>query len=106
MFSACHAKKDWRQRIEEKLDDQSYVKPGPLIGVITQPHHHKHHKDYQTVSGPLVSWVESAGGRVVPIQFDAPWDEIETTFNSINGLVLPVRDHLRPANDRLGNLRD
>jgi gamma-glutamyl hydrolase len=73
----------------ERLDNQDYTTAAPLIGVLTQPHFHKHHKEDQTISGPLVSWVESAGGRVVPINYNAPWEQIETIFKSINGLVLP-----------------
>ena len=87
----CGARRSasWRAAVEDRLDRQDYTTSSPLIGVITQPHHHKHHKDEQTISGPLVSWVESAGGRVVPIPFHAPWSQIEDIFNSINGLVLP-----------------
>ena len=82
-------KNNWKDDILQRLDDQDYTTLGPLIGVLTQPHYHKHHQDSQTISGPLVSWVESAGGRVVPISYDAPWDQIEDIFKSINGLVLP-----------------
>lgn len=84
------ARASWRRVVDDRLDRQDYVNDAPLIGVLTQPHGHKHHKEAQTISGPLVSWVESAGGRVVPIPFNAPWEEIEARFNKINGLVLPV----------------
>lgn len=55
--------------MDERLDRQEYTNDAPLIGVISQPHYHKHHQDSQTISGPLVSWVESAGGRVLPIRY-------------------------------------
>ena len=84
------ARTSWRHAVDDRLERQDYVTDGPLIGVLTQPHWHKHHQDAQTISGPLVSWVESAGGRVVPIRYNAPWDEIEARFNVINGLILPV----------------
>ena len=64
---ACNAR-NWRDEVDNRLDTQDYVNPAPLIGVLTQPHVHKHHQDSQTISGPLVSWIESAGGRIVPIQ--------------------------------------
>ena len=33
------------------------------------------------------SWIEAAGGRVVPIRYDAPPSEIEKLFNSLNGIL-------------------
>jgi len=83
------SKNDWKDDIYQRLDNQDYTTTAPLIGVLTQPHYHKDTQDSQSISGPLVSWVESAGGRVVPISYNAPWDEIETLFKSLNGLVLP-----------------
>jgi gamma-glutamyl hydrolase len=83
------SRNNWKDAILERLDNQDYTTTAPLIGVLTQPHYHKHHQDSQTISGPLVSWVESAGGRVVPISYNAPWDDIERIFKSINGVVLP-----------------
>jgi hypothetical protein len=53
----------------DRLDKQDYVNTSPLIGVLTQPHGYEKHKEEQTISGPLVSWIESAGGRVVPIRY-------------------------------------
>ena len=109
----------WRRTIEDKLERQQYEKLGPLIGVLTQPvpkenanagkeeykkvhqdyinhplfhhddHHHHHGHEHQTISGPLVSWINSGGGRVVPIPYNAPWNQIERLFGDINGLVLP-----------------
>lgn len=64
---ACDAS-GWRDAVDNRLDNQDYTNPAPLIGVLTQPHYHKHHQDSQTISGPLVSWIESAGGRIIPIR--------------------------------------
>ena len=75
--------------IDRRLYRQDYTTASPLIGVLSQPHYHKHHQDAQTISGPLVSWIESAGGRVVPIPYNAPWEQIDEIFESINGLMLP-----------------
>ena len=38
-----------------------------------------------------VKWVESAGGRVVPIRFYASDAELYRLFKSVNGLIFPVR---------------
>ena len=95
--------KDWRHRIIHRLEEQRYSTQAPLIGVLTQPHlpddsrnegdseegHGRHHEREQTISGPLVSWINSAGGRVVPIPYNAPWEEIKNIFEKIHGLVLP-----------------
>ena len=45
----------------------------------------KHH----TIAGPLVSWIEQSGGRVVPIYYNAPFDQIEAEFKKLNGVVFP-----------------
>ena len=63
------AGRTWKEAVADRLDRQEYATPAPLIGILTQPFAHKGRKsDEQTVSGPLVSWVESAGGRAVPIR--------------------------------------
>lgn len=58
----------WRQEVAHRLDRQDYTTAAPLIGVLTQPTHEDQHEQDQSMSGPLVSWIESAGGRVVPIR--------------------------------------
>eukprot|EP01045_Picozoa_sp_COSAG04_P017041 COSAG04_NODE_1478_length_6574_cov_5.073359_1_plen_109_part_00 len=32
-------------------------------------------------------WIEAAGGRVVPIRYDAPATELERIFRSVNGVL-------------------
>ena len=32
-------------------------------------------------------WIEAAGGRVVPIRYDAPAPELERLFRSVNGVL-------------------
>lgn len=83
---------EWKSDILFRLDNQEYTNASPLIGVLTQPHNPRHSKKgaSQSISGPLVSWVESAGGRVVPIRYNASYKELREVFKSINGLVLPV----------------
>jgi len=86
-------KQNWRQDILYRLKNQDYTNEAPLFGVLTQPHGLKHskYKSSQSISGPLVSWIESAGGRVVPIPYNAPNEELDSIFEKINGLILPVR---------------
>lgn len=43
------------------------------------------------VGASYVKWVEAAGGRVVPIRFYASDAELRRLFNSVNGLIFPVR---------------
>lgn len=77
-----------RQHIIERLREQDYSNDSPLIGILTEPEEDKS-VAYSTIAGPIVSWIESQGGRAVPIRFDAPWEEMEKTFNMINGAILP-----------------
>lgn len=39
-----------------------------------------------------MKWIESAGGRVVPIRHDADLQELDIIFESINGLVITGGD--------------
>lgn len=59
----------------------------PLIGILTQPCHDCPGKSY--IAAGYVKWIESAGGRAVPIRFYASDDELHRIFKSINGLVFP-----------------
>jgi hypothetical protein len=81
----------WKKDIMYRLEHQNYGNNAPLIGVLAQPHNPKHSKTgaKQSISGPLVSWIESAGGRVVPIRYDSTEEEVESIFNSLNGIVFP-----------------
>jgi hypothetical protein len=67
--SDARGERSWKEAVAARLDRLDYSTSSPLIGVLTQPYtHDTHRKDDQTISGPLVSWIESAGGRVVPIR--------------------------------------
>ena len=81
----------WKKDIMYRLEHQNYGNNAPLIGVLAQPHNPKHSKKgaKQSISGPLVSWIESAGGRVVPIRYDSTEKEVERIFESLNGIVFP-----------------
>lgn len=59
----------------------------PLIGIMTQPCSTCPGKSY--IAAGFVKWIESAGGRAVPIRFYATDAELKRVFNSINGIVFP-----------------
>eukprot|EP00195_Chlamydomonas_chlamydogama_P004992 CAMPEP_0202904808 /NCGR_PEP_ID=MMETSP1392-20130828/31165_1 /ASSEMBLY_ACC=CAM_ASM_000868 /TAXON_ID=225041 /ORGANISM="Chlamydomonas chlamydogama, Strain SAG 11-48b" /LENGTH=315 /DNA_ID=CAMNT_0049592621 /DNA_START=102 /DNA_END=1049 /DNA_ORIENTATION=+ len=59
----------------------------PLIGILTQPCMECPGKSY--IAAAYVKWIESAGGRAVPVRFYASEGELKRIFNSINGLVFP-----------------
>jgi hypothetical protein len=42
------------------------------------------------IASGFVKWIESAGGRAVPIRFYASDAELYRIFKSINGIVFPV----------------
>lgn len=39
-----------------------------------------------------MKWIESAGGRVVPIPYDTEPQKLEVLLNSINGIIFPGGD--------------
>lgn len=62
-----------------------YKNDKPLIGILTQPCHDCPGKSY--IAAGYVKWIESSGGRAVPIRFYASDAELHRLFKSINGLV-------------------
>eukprot|EP00127_Corallochytrium_limacisporum_P003536 Clim_evm19s150 gene=Clim_evmTU19s150 len=63
---------------------------GPIIGIMTEPTISPYDdKGDQYIAGPTVKWIEAAGGRVVPIPYDAPEDHLQFLLERINGLVFP-----------------
>jgi gamma-glutamyl hydrolase len=41
------------------------------------------------IAASYVKFIESAGGRVVPILYDSPESELQTLFNQLNGILFP-----------------
>jgi gamma-glutamyl hydrolase len=41
------------------------------------------------IAASYVKYIESAGGRVVPILYDSPQSELLTLFNQVNGVLFP-----------------
>lgn len=71
----------------KRWSDAPVKTPGPLIGILTQPCSTCPGKSY--IAAGNVKWVESAGGRVVPIRFYASDEELKRLFKSINGILFP-----------------
>jgi gamma-glutamyl hydrolase len=64
----------------------------PIIGIFTYPSEGNPPFDVQswsTIDEFIVKWVESAGARVVPIPYDASYENLTYYFNSVNGLLFP-----------------
>ncbi|CAH0494004.1 unnamed protein product [Peronospora farinosa] len=58
---------------------------GPIIGVFAHPS--SHYGEY--IAASYVKWVESAGGRVVPIPYNAPKPYLDQLLPQLNGLLFP-----------------
>lgn len=60
----------------------------PIIGIYAQPSS----KRGEYIAASYVKWIESAGGRVVPIPYNASIPMLIRLFSSINGLLFPGGD--------------
>jgi len=60
----------------------------PVIGVVTEPTS-THGNSTSYIAASYVKWIESAGGRVVPLRYDAPVEETEALMKGLNGLLYP-----------------
>lgn len=63
-----------------------------IIGIFSQPSHAPQppcdgHCEY--IAASYVKWVEAAGGRAVPIPYNATIPVLDALFERINGLLLP-----------------
>lgn len=64
----------------------------PIIGVFTQPSTSKEgncNGNCMYLAASYVKYLESAGARVVPINYSASKAELDTIFNSVNGIFFP-----------------
>jgi len=62
----------------------------PIIGIVAYPSDPSEvHYGKNYIAASYVKWVESAGGRVVPIMYDASQSELQTLFSQINGVLFP-----------------
>jgi gamma-glutamyl hydrolase len=65
--------------------DAILSKRGPIIGVFAHPI--AEHGEY--IAASYVKWIESAGGRVVPIPYNAPKEYLSVLVPQLNGLLYP-----------------
>jgi len=62
----------------------------PVIGILAQKCKGPKAKfGYQYLAASYVQWIESAGGRVVPVKIDQDDHYYESLFHNLNGLLLP-----------------
>ena len=66
--------------------------PGPVIGILTQEYwgdfkNYKNNRSY--IAASYVKFVESAGGRVVPLLMDQSHDYYTKLMKNLNGVLLP-----------------
>mmetsp|Transcript_14947 Transcript_14947/g.28269 ORF Transcript_14947/g.28269 Transcript_14947/m.28269 type:complete len:360 (-) Transcript_14947:213-1292(-) len=60
----------------------------PVIGIFMQPRGSGSAK-YDYIAASYVKFVESSGGRAVPVHYDAPSSQLKDLFGSINGILFP-----------------
>ncbi|KAL9646878.1 hypothetical protein ABK040_013738 [Willaertia magna] len=60
----------------------------PIIGVFAQPTKDNRHGN-KYLAASYVKFLESAGARVVPIEYDLPESELRKIFESVNGVLFP-----------------
>ena len=55
--------------------------------------YHDPNSGYSYIAASYVKWIESAGGRVVPIPYNIPTvEELDTLLSKINGVLMPGGD--------------
>ena len=59
----------------------------PIIAILTQDLSGRGNETY--IAASYVKWVESAGGRVVPLHYDASTSEISALLSNVNGVLFP-----------------
>lgn len=71
MLGLCSAENNW-----------------PIVAVFTLPSHSSQGSckgDCVSMAASYVKYLESAGARVVPVNYNAPTEELDTLFDSVNG---------------------
>lgn len=66
--------------------------PRQIIGIFQQPSFSSNPAcggNCEYIAGSYVKWIESAGGRVVPLPYNASTAYLDSMFEGLNGLLLP-----------------
>ncbi|DBA88768.1 hypothetical protein WJX77_006584 [Trebouxia sp. C0004] len=74
------------RRVEGKMNED--VNNRPLIGVLSQPGEPAP-EGMSYIAASYIKFIEMAGGRAVPIEYDLPQSEVRKRFDAINGLLVP-----------------
>jgi len=63
----------------------------PIVGILAYPVDESNEEQYGSyyIAASYIKYIESNGGRVVPIFYDSPKTELLTIFNQINGVLFP-----------------
>jgi len=70
---------------------QKILTPNPVIGIVSQVQskYDPQYPNRQYIAASYVKWIESAGGRVVPVPMNLPKDQHRKLISQLNGLLLP-----------------
>ena len=75
------------------LSSCSATEYAPVIGVMTQRYWRNFSQTY--IAASYVKWIESAGGRVIPILLGQDRDYYEDLFKLLNGVLFPGIDPIK-----------
>jgi gamma-glutamyl hydrolase len=69
---------------------QTVVNSAPVIAIISHPETEAsvYYPNRQYIAASYVKWIESAGGRVVPLLYTTPIPEMKKILRQVNGLLL------------------
>ena len=59
----------------------------PVIGIVSEPSDRPGNSSY--IAASYVKWIESAGGRVVPLRYDRPSSELHSLMDNLSGILYP-----------------
>jgi gamma-glutamyl hydrolase len=88
----CHATRVPELKLGKQEGTFIRSNPGanerPIIGILSQPGEPAP-DGMSYIAASYIKWIEAAGARVVPIEYDLPVAEIRHRFSLVNGLLLP-----------------
>ena len=70
----------------------------PIVGILTQPQDQTSTLSSDFISGNYVKFVESCGGRVVPLDWRLPLNETEARMRELNGVIIPGEGEVELVN--------
>ena len=65
-----------------------YIKESPVIAILTIPNtFSKHKKTHSYLPNSYVKWIEMSGARVIPLQYDLPFNLTKSILSQCNGIL-------------------